>query len=581
MTRLHTPPGDRKLRARLRIVAIGLILALVAAACQPGDDADTDPTGTTGEGTGTTSGEPSGDLPERLVYGVIAPQVESNDIVREVQPQDDFQLKPLYENLIGNDPATGQWVPMLAESWEVEGDDLRMFLREGVEFHNGFGEFTAEDVLFTMDHLTDPPGALSGIADVVRDTAPDIEIVSDHEIIFHLTNASYEFLEALSYGATGTTIMSKADFDSRGGVMPALDEPPLAGTGPYSFVERTPGQNVVFARVENHWRQTPDFAELEYRYFNEASTMQSALLAGEVHITELPAELTEAAVAAGMEIAESQIPGTRIALNFVGAYNDPPGVGLDDPASCENPNDSPWWDVRLRRAVNKAIDRDTLNQAFFGGRGEPLQMWFWLPEITGWDPAWEERFDEEYGYDPEAASALLEEAGYGPGELTVTVLGTPNSGSPESGPVMEAVAGMLNDAGFDGQIEMMDDGEEVRRLESFFYDGQAVLEYDVFNSEVITGFDAQGYATHNSGRAVENCEIDAMYAEVLKLLTPDEQDEPWREMGHAVYDFVGHVPLFRVRVQAVFDPEVVSGYQFPGSGVGSLYSYVELIEAAG
>ena len=469
---------------------------------------------------------------------------------------------------------------MLAESWVVEGDDLRMFLREGVEFHNGLGEFTAEDVVFTMDHLTDPPGALSGIADVVRDTAPDIEIIGDHEIVFHLTNASYEFLEALSYGATGTSIMSKADFDARGGEMPGLDEAPLAGTGPYQFVERTPGQNVVFERVENHWRQTPDFAELELRYFNDASTMQSALLAGEIHVTELPADLTESAIGAGMEVIESELPATRIGLNYVGAYNDPPGVGLDDPASCGNPNDSPWWDVRVRRAASKAIDRDALNQAFFGGLASPLYLWFWVPEITGWNPEWEERFDEQYGYDPEAAAALLEEAGYGPGEFSVIVLGTPNSGSPESGPVMEAVAGMLNDAGFDAEIEVMDDGEEVRRLESFFYDGQAVLEYDVFNSELITGFDAQGYATHNSGRAVESCEIDEMYREVLTLLTSEEQDEPWREMGNAVFDFVGHIPIFQVPVRRVYDPEVISSYQFPGSSVGSLYSFPEYIEAA-
>ncbi len=569
-----------------RLLACGLVLALITAACaSESEDAETPATTVAAPETvaATTAAEEPAETmtgTERLVYGVLAPQVESNDIDREVQPQDDFQLRPIYENLIGNNPATGQWEPMLAESWEIEGNSLRMHLRQGVEFHNGMGEFTAADVVFTLDHLVNPAGAQTGIADVIRETVDEIEVVNDHEIVFHLASASYEFLEALSYGATGTAMMSKADFDARGGAIPGLDEPPLAGTGPYRFLERTPGVNVVFERVDDHWRKTGAFQEVEYRYFNDVATLQAALLAGEVHVTELPSDLTDAAVAAGMVAVESGLPGTRIALNFVGAFLDPPATGADDPSICENRNDSPWWDVRLRRAASKAVDRDALNQAFYGGRGSPLYLWFWLPEVTGWDPAFEERFADEYGYDPDAARALLQEAGYADDEHEIIVLGTPDSGSPESGPVMEAVAGMLSDVGFNVRLEIMDDGEEVERLEGYYYSGQAALEYDVFNSEIVTGFDAQGHSSHGSGRTVENCAIDEQYRKVVRLWTAEEQDEPYRELGHMVYDFVGHLPLFQVPVLRVFNPEVVSSYTFPGSGVGSLYTFIEHIEAA-
>ena len=84
-------------------------------------------------------------------------------------------------------------------------------------------------------------------------------------------------------------------------------------------------------------------------------------------------------------------------------------------------------DVRVRKALDKAINRDEMNKAFFAGKGEPMIVDHFHPSRAGWDPSWEQRFPEEYGYDPAKARALLAEAGYGPGKpLTTNILFNPS-----------------------------------------------------------------------------------------------------------------------------------------------------------
>lgn len=556
--------------ARLKILVL-IAVATLMAAC-------------TSEGDGGSSGEAGGEV-SRLVYGVPPPTQEAVNPNRDMQPQDEFQLKPMYENLIGSDPETGAWIPMLAERWELEGNALRMFLRQGVQFHQDHGEFTAADVEFTFNDLIDPPGALSGVADALRNSVERLEIVNEYEIVWHLRETSYSFLEGLGYGAAGMAIKSKADWEARDGQPLELEDEPLAGTGPYQFLERTPGENVIFERVPyEHWRQPAGFQELEYRYIPENSTRLSALLAGEIHLTELPEELLQEAEAQGAEIIESAVPGRRIGMSMLGAYLvDPPDPSL--PSAEAHPNgdqrkfpDSPMWDVNVRRALSKAIDREALNQAFYGGKAERMYMWYWQPELPGWNPEWEDRWEELYGYDPEAAKELLQEAGYGPGELTVEVLGTPNYGGTESAEVAEAVAGMLADVGVNAPIASMDVAQHTAKREAREF--QSAIEFDSTSSEPVTGFEPQGYANQASGRAIASIELDTAYEQVLRELDPEAQAELWREFGDEVFEMVQHIPLLRTRSEVAVDPDVVGDYTFPGAMVSAPFSFTEYITPA-
>jgi ABC-type transport system substrate-binding protein len=564
-----------------------LCLVMVAAACTAQEPVDTTTTTTGGETTETTAA-PTTTAPEdeggeevtRLVFGVPPPeQGESNNPNRDIQPNDEYQLKPMYENLIAVDPETAQWTPMLAESWELNeaGDQLTFHLRQGVQFHNDFGEMTAADVVFSLTDLIEPAGALSGVAEAVRNAVEEFEIVDDYTVIFHVGEGlSYSFFEGLSYGAAGAVIKSQADWESRGGGSPAsptMDEAPIAGTGPYQFVERTAGQNVVFERVPyEHWRKNGDFQEIEYRYIGENATRLSALLAGEIHMTDLPQELGDEAEAQGMSVILSTLPGRRYGLALEGCYYiEPPQPGLPAAEVFVSGErkfpDSPWCNRDIRLAANKAIDRDALNEAFFGGEAETAIMWYWLPEQTdSWNPEWEANYADHIGYDPEGAAALLESVG---GEVSIQVYAKDD--------LSEAVGTMLEAVGFTVELVSMDGGQFSAQREAREFD--RMIEFDDTASENVTGFEPAGYGNQDSGRAIEMVEWDTQYEAVLAELDPAAQAELWRAFGDLIFDQAPHIPLLRTYSETVVNPEVVCGYTYPGANMSAPYSFVEYIEA--
>ena len=572
------------------MLVFGAGAMLVAAAC--GGDSSGDAVSTadsssnteqTSDGSDTSTPETSGASDSRLVFAVIAPeQGESNNPNRDMVPNDEFQLKPMYENLVGVDPETAAWVPMLAESWELNdaGDELTFHLRKGVQFHNDMGEMTAEDVVFSFNDLIEPAGALPGTAEAVRNAVSEFEIVDDYTVIFHVDDGlSYKFFEGISYGAAGTAIKSKADWESRGSgsTSPNLDEAPLAGTGPYQFLDRESGQHVRFEKVPfDHWRQNADFQEIEYRYVSENSTRLAGLLAGEFAITQLPVELGDEAESQGMGILKSALPGRRHGMSFLGCYyvEEPqPGERSADVfTSGERLHpDSPWCNRDVRIAASRSIDRSALNEAFFAGEAsEDMRMWYWVPEQTAsWNPAWDDEWDDLYGFDPEGARESLAAAGFEPGEVEIEIFA--------NGDITEAIAVMLEDGGFDVSILSMDKGQfrslrEGRELVN-------AIEFDDTASENITGFEPQGYANQDSGRAVADVEQDTMYETVLRELDPDAQALLWKELGDVVFQNVQHIPLFRTYSEYVVDPSIVCGYTFPGANMSAPYSFVEYIKA--
>jgi peptide/nickel transport system substrate-binding protein len=553
---------------RILVAAVASLLTTTAVACSSEPDADSEPKKVT-----------------RLIYAVPAPAQEAMNPNRDLGQGIEYQLKPMYENLIGSDPKTGNWIPMLAESWTLEGNKLTFVLRKGVKFHKDKGEFTAADVEYAYTDLIDPPGAVSGVSEALREAVTRLEIVSDYEIAFHLKETSYAFLEGLGYGAAGMAIKSKADAESRPSKALTLDDEPIAGTGPYQFLERTPGQNVVFKKVPyDHWRQNAGFEEFEFRYINENATRMSALLAGEVHLTTLPDDLSAEAASSGAKVIQAAIPGRRIGFSLLGCYYKEPPRPDENAAQVfvsgqRKFPDSPMCDIKVRQAINKAIDRDAINKAFYGGKAEQMVMWYWQPELPGFNPAWQQRWQEVYGFDPEAAKRLIQEAGYAPGQLKIEVAASPDAGGPESADVAEAVAGMLTDVGIDAPIISLDYQKQKTGREAREY--PARIEFDSTSSEPVTGFEPQGYANQGSGRAVEDVALDSQYEPVVMELDPDKQAALWQAFGDKVFDFIQHVPLLRVRDEVVVDPGVVGGYTFPGAMNSERYSFVEYITPAG
>ena len=182
---------------------VGILITLVlTVACSGAAPAPT---------AGTTKG---GVTPKvnRVVMSVIPPAEESNELRQLNQPQN-WQLRPMYEHLIGMDAQTGKLVPQLATEWTLEPDGMsyRFKLRQGVQFHGGHGTFGAKDVLFSWKDLTQQD-SIHGEAGYWRSVVKDIEIVNDNEVVFRMAGPDGNFLVAVSQAQGGMEMRSKAHF---------------------------------------------------------------------------------------------------------------------------------------------------------------------------------------------------------------------------------------------------------------------------------------------------------------------------------------------------------------------------------
>ena len=170
---------------------------------------------------------------------------------------------------------------------------------------------TAHDVVHSHELHVGPDSTIEHVR------AQEVEALDDHTVVFHFESPRTDY--AFHHAGRGSMVVySKAQFDAEG-LEGYVAKP--AGTAPYQYVERRPGEGVLFERVPDHWQGVePDFEELELRWAAEPATKLAMLLAGEAHIADLPREIQAEALAAGKEIIASQNPAMATGANFNGLY---------------------------------------------------------------------------------------------------------------------------------------------------------------------------------------------------------------------------------------------------------------------
>ena len=592
-------------------VVMALVLALgMLAACGGDDDASTASTSTTTESSTTTEAStttetstdtstgttvaaaptaapvadamPKDDammkpVVDLLVIGAIAPSLISNNVGRGLSPQSQIQIVPMYEYLIGTDAESGVLIPQLAESWSLEpnGQDFRVKLRENIPFHNDLGTVSYRDVAFTVAEF----GSEDSTHPHSRNyRTVEIESVSELEFIWKLPRPLAEQERRMSEHIGGMEIMSVADYELLGEEI--VTSRPLAGTAGYQFESREQESYIRFDRAPGeHWRHTPDFAALEYRWMNEESTRLAAILTDEIHITQLGADSTEVAEDDGLRVETGLLPGQRIFGALKGGYLDTTYSRYEAQGTpCGYVHcDSPWLDPRVRKAMNKAVDKDALNDAFFRGAGQNMVMQGIPEDSPAFNSEWLAAYPAEYGYDPAAARSLLTEAGYGsnnPLEITVQVI--PVAGYPQAPDVMESMTGYWNDVGISTTIEQAP-GSTLRAT-------QRALEFKswigLFSGAPIN---IQSFRVHNSnisprGGGFEYMEISDLIHQVQATMGEDAQNVILRQIGDIAFPAHVAVNLFYIPPQIVLNPDVVESWRWPGN-VAGLWSHFALIKA--
>ncbi|MCB1171199.1 MAG: hypothetical protein KDK25_12725, partial [Leptospiraceae bacterium] len=251
-------------------------------------------------------------------------------------------------------------------------------LRKGVKFHDG-SPFSADDVKFTFDKIQDPQtGSGTGW---IMSTIERVEVIDSHTVRIITREPDGMLLNRL----TMFGLISSRRYIEKVGMEKALAHP--VGTGPFQFIHHRPGDEYLLRKNPAYWRKgIPDFQELQIKILPERR-WADRLLAGEVDLVPYLSGSKEALLA-GSRDAEIQ---KRLVLQS-------PWVFLK--------NRGPLADVRIRQALNHAIDRRALIESAESGNGEPLASL----GLKGSFGANEDL--QPYSYDLRRARQLMKEAGY-------------------------------------------------------------------------------------------------------------------------------------------------------------------------
>lgn len=501
---------------------------------------------------------------ERVVFATTVPQNESNLFWGGTG-----ERLPSFQALVGHDPVTGKYDNSeLAEEWSANDEftEWTFKLKPDAEFHHGWGKVTAADVLHSYELTTGPDSTINSLEHL---RAKSVEIVDDHTIVFTFDSprTDYAFQHA---GRGSLVIYSKAQFDAEG--LEGYNNKP-AGTAPYQYVERKPGVGVTFERVPDHWQGVaPDFEVLELRYVQEQATILAMLLSGEASIASIPRELQGSALKAGKKIISSKNPAMATGAIFNGMYGK-----SGDPAFNA---DLPWSNVLVREAMNRALNREEMIDVLYDGRAEPAVSWLMDSRNEGFVPELFDRFEEMYGYDPEKAKALLEEAGYPDAfpDPVIPIVSSTLNGNPEF-PVMSELLQVYFDAiGLQTQIVEMDWptlGAMGRARESFMISPVRNAPLRPTEAALVNFHTERG--TPYGG--FEDDKIEGLANELEATIDPARRHDIAAEAFTYLFEQYADMPLATVHAEVAVDPEVVADWTFPGVTTNSV-SHWHLISSA-
>ncbi len=335
--------------------------------------------------------------------------------------------RQIFDTLLRRNIKTLQLEGNLAESWRAVNETTWQFkLKRGVKFHNG-EPFDAAAVKFSVERMLNPKQAAPGRTSIA--TIDHVDIVDTYTVNV-ITRAPFPLLPVrMSPGHCGTVGIVPPKYLAQVGDAGFAIKP--VGTGPYKFVEWVKDERLVLEANKDYHRGAPAIERLVFRPVPELTTRVAALLSGQADlVSDIPPDQTGKIQGSGTAHVEVSTLGGFVIMVKMTNYLMP----------------GPWQDVRVRKAINYAIDMDTIIKTILEGYGQvlgvPLEK-----EAFGFNPniKW-------YGYDPERAKALLREAGYAGGfEMT---LHAPNRRYMNDIEVMQAMAQMLGKVGIKAKVEV-------------------------------------------------------------------------------------------------------------------------------
>ena len=453
----------------------------------------------------------------------------------------DASSHPIYNRLTEFETGTTNVIPGLAESWEASEDGLEYTfnLRRGVKFHSSdtftpTRDFNADDVIFSFERqrLEDHPyhsvsgGTWEYFAGMsMSDLVSSIEKVDDYTVKFVLTRPEAPFVANMAMDFASILSAEYGDVMLEAGTPEMLNQAPI-GTGPFSFVAYQKDAVIRYANNPDYWRGASELENLIFAITPDASVRYQKLQAGECHVMPYP----NPADIAAMQEDEGVVMMEQEGLN-VGylAYN-------TQMAPFDNPD--------VRRALNMAIDKQAIIDVVFQGSGQiaknpiPPTMWSYNDAVV------------DDAFDPDAARAMLEEAGVTDLEMKIWAMPVQRPYNPNARRMAELMQEDFANIGVTVEIVSYEWGEYLSRSTEIDRDGAVLLGWTGDNGDpdnflaVLLGCDGVG-ASNRAQWCYQPFEdlIQAAKVETDQAARTDlyeqaqvvfKEQAPWATIAHSV-----------------------------------------------
>ena len=364
---------------------------------------------------------------------------------------------PVFNKLVEFIPGTTELQPALAESWDVS-DDGKVYtfhLRKGVKFHarGGFTpsrEFTADDVIATFNRMwkkDDAYHAVSGGAyDYFNDMGmPDllsaIEKVDDNTVKMTLTKPESPFIANLAMDFAAIHSKEYMDAMLKAGTPEKVDQEPI-GTGPFIWANYRKDDRIIYNANVNYFRGKQPIDRLVFSITPDQATREARLEAGECDVIPYPnpANVEKLKSNPNLQVLEQE--------------------GLNVGYLAMNVKKPPFDNVKVRQAINMAIDKEAILAAVYQGAGKAAKNPI-PPTIWSYDDS-----IEAYPYDVEKAKAMLAEAGVSNLQTDLWYMPVQRPYNPDAKKMAELMQADLAKVGITAELKTFEWGEYRKRLQA-------------------------------------------------------------------------------------------------------------------
>jgi len=456
----------RQLRRQLLIAAVAVTgAALVLTGCAG------------------SAAKPTPDADASLRVGLVLEPSDLNIRSTSGAALDQILIDNVYQGLVSR-TEDNEVVDTLAESHEISADGLTytFVLRDGVTFHDG-AALTAADVVDSITQVQQNPDFVDNVA---LQKVATVTAVDDSTVQLTLTAPDSNLLWTLT-GRAGLVLEAGADNDL---------STTANGTGPFTLQTWKQGDSITFERNDDYWGDAPAVKEVVFSYIPDAASAVNATLAGELDVqTALDANLKDQITRAdGFSITE--------------------GKTTDKYTLAFNNQRAPLNDPLVRQALRSAIDHAAIVEAVGGAAVEQYGP---IPEL---DPGYE-NLKELVSYDPEAAKALLAQAGQENLSLTLTIpsfYGT-------------SVANVLVSEFKAIGVTLTVDSVE---FPTWLNDVYTNKDYDLSYVNHVEARDFQNWANPNYYFGYDNAQVQSLYAESVAATDPAVAAQKLKEAAYLV-----------------------------------------------